>query len=82
MATIREPMSPAGALRAKHAAFAGNFQVRLILGVTGRETLGPAVVKTVVWACLAFSLLLADIALQWQELRHSGRLHVPARSIA
>lgn len=45
------------------------FEVRVILGVTGWETLGPAVTETVIWVCLAFSLLIADIANQWQDLR-------------
>ncbi len=45
--------------------------VRVILGVTGWEKLGPAAVETVVWSCLAASILLADIVLQWQELARS-----------
>jgi hypothetical protein len=28
-----------------------------------------AATETIVWACVAFSLLLADVVLQWQELR-------------
>lgn len=47
------------------------LEVRVIIGVTGWENLGGNVTETVVWGCLAFSLLLADIALQWQELRRS-----------
>ncbi|MBI3476087.1 MAG: DUF2306 domain-containing protein [Acidobacteria bacterium] len=42
-------------------------EVRFILGVTGWDKLGPTAVETVVWVCLAFSLLLADVALQLQE---------------
>jgi uncharacterized membrane protein len=45
--------------------------VRVILGVTGLERLGPAAIETVVWVCLAASVLLADIVLQWQELSRS-----------
>lgn len=44
------------------------LEVRVILGVTGWEKLGPAAVETVVWVCLGFALLLADLVLQWQEL--------------
>lgn len=44
------------------------FETRFILGVTGWETLGVAVTETVVWVCLAFAVLLGDIASQWQEL--------------
>lgn len=57
------------------------LEVRVILGVSGWEALGPQAVETVVWVCLAFSLLIADIALQWQELARN-RLPIPARSIA
>ena len=56
------------------------FEVRLILGVTGWETLGPAVIETTIWVCLAFSLLIADIANQWQDLRLAVR--APARTPA
>ena len=31
----------------------------------------PAAIETIVWSCLAFSLLAADIVLQIQELRRS-----------
>jgi uncharacterized membrane protein len=47
------------------------LEVRVIIGVTGWEKLGPAVVETVVWFCLAFALLLADVVIQWQELQCS-----------
>lgn len=50
------------------------LEVRVFLGLTGLETKGPAVVETVVWSCLAFSLLVADIVLQVQELRRSKPL--------
>jgi hypothetical protein len=56
------------------------FEVRLILGVTGWETLGPAVTETVIWVCLAFSLLIADIANQWQDLRMA--VSAPSRTPA
>ncbi len=42
---------------------------RAILGVSGWERLGPAAIETVVWTCLVFAVLFADIVLQWQELR-------------
>jgi uncharacterized membrane protein len=47
------------------------LEVRVILGLTGWETLGDGVAEIVVWTCLVFSLLLADVVLQWQELRKS-----------
>jgi uncharacterized membrane protein len=45
------------------------LEVRVIAGVTGWENLGISAVETIVWGCLAFSVLAADIVLQWQELR-------------
>jgi uncharacterized membrane protein len=40
---------------------------RVIGGVTGWENLGTPANETIVWACLAFSILSADLALQWQQ---------------
>jgi hypothetical protein len=54
------------------------FEVRFILGVTGWETAGIAVTETTIWVCLAFSLLLADIANEWQGLR--AAVSVPTAS--
>ncbi len=45
------------------------LEVRVIGGVTGWDRLGPAAIETIVWSCLAFSVLAADIVLQWQDLR-------------
>lgn len=42
---------------------------RAVLGVTGWERLGWATVETVVWVCNVLAILLADLVLQWQELR-------------
>jgi uncharacterized membrane protein len=53
------------------------LEVRVVQGVTGWENLGIAATETVVWSCLAFSILSADIVLQVQELRRSRP--VPAR---
>ena len=39
------------------------LEVRVILGITGWETLGVAVVETVVWTCVAFAYPLADVVL-------------------
>jgi hypothetical protein len=54
---------------------------RLIGGVTGWENLGDHANETIVWACLAFSILSADLVLQWQKLGRSPsvlRRHSPA----
>jgi len=46
------------------------LEVRVVGGITGWDK-SPAAIETIVWSCLAFSLLSADIVLQVQELRHS-----------
>ena len=54
---------------------------RVIGGVTGWENLGDHANETIVWACLAFSILSADLVLQWQQLGPSSsmvRRHSPA----
>ena len=54
---------------------------RVIGGVTGWENLGDHANETIVWACLAFSILSADLVLQWQQLGPSSRMvrrHSPA----
>ena len=47
------------------------LEVRVILGVTGWENLGERASEAKVWGCVAFSILAANIVLQWQELRRS-----------
>ena len=44
------------------------LEVRVIGGLGGWENLDAHTNETIVWACLAFSILFADLALQWQEL--------------
>ena len=44
---------------------------RFVLGVTGWETLGVEIVQAIIWACLALSVPLADVAINWRELRSS-----------
>lgn len=54
---------------------------RVIGGVTGWDTLDIHVTETIVWSCLAFSILSADLVLQWQQLRLARsvvRSHSPA----
>ncbi|HLK34228.1 MAG TPA: DUF2306 domain-containing protein [Terriglobales bacterium] len=58
------------------------LEVRVILGVTGWENLRPPVDETVVWMCLVFSILLADLALQIQELRHPRPIAAKAQAVA
>src|SRR5258708_24680699 len=46
------------------------LEVRVGAGVDGWEKI-PGATESIVWSCLAFSLLSADIVLQAQELRRS-----------
>jgi len=47
------------------------LEVRVVGGVTGWENLGDAANTAIVFACVAFSILIADIFLQWQEVRRT-----------
>ncbi len=47
------------------------LEVRVIAGVTRWENLGTPAIETIVWGCIAFSIVAADIVLQLQELRRS-----------
>lgn len=56
-------------------------EVRVIGGITGWDK-NPAIIETIVWSCLAFALLSADVVLQVQELlrsRPAARVQVAAR---
>jgi len=57
-------------------------EVRVIGGVTGWENLSIAANETIVWVCLAFSILSADLVLQWQELRRSRPAATKAKATA
>jgi hypothetical protein len=52
---------------------------RFVLGVTGWEALGVEIVQAIIWACLALSVPLADVALNWKELRTT--VTAPAKSV-
>jgi len=56
------------------------LEVRVIGGVGGWEDLDVHANETIVWACLAFSILAADLVLQWQQMRPSHPVvrHSPA----
>jgi hypothetical protein len=41
------------------------LEARVITGITGWDA------ATVVWGCVASSVLLADLVLQWQEVSHT-----------
>jgi uncharacterized membrane protein len=57
------------------------LEVRVIGGLGGWENLDVHANETIVWTCLAFSILSADLVLQWQQLgcsRPEVRRHAPA----
>lgn len=58
------------------------LEVRVILGVTGLERLGPHVVETVVWCCVAFSVPIGDVVLQIQESLRTRRVPVRAQAVS
>lgn len=41
---------------------------RFVLGITGWEALGVEIAQAIIWACLAFSVLLGDVAIHWREI--------------
>jgi len=49
---------------------------RFVMGVTGWETLGVEIVQAIIWSCLALSIPMADVALNWRELRAASSLKV------
>ena len=51
---------------------------RFVMGVTGWEQLGVEIVQAIIWSCLAVSVLAADLANHWLEIRVA--LSAPARS--
>jgi hypothetical protein len=46
------------------------LEVRVIGGIFRLDDV-PGAIETIVWSCVAFSLLFADIVLQWQEIRRT-----------
>jgi len=58
------------------------LEVRVIGGLTGVENLDAHANETIVWACLAFSILLADLMLQWQEVPHHCAVLYQRRSVS
>jgi uncharacterized membrane protein len=58
------------------------LEVRVIGGVGGWKNLDVHANETIVWACLAFSILLADLVLQWQQLGHQRSVSYQRRSVS
>lgn len=58
------------------------LEVRVIGGVAGWESLDAHVNETIVWVCLAFSILSADLVLQWQQLERQRSVVCQRRSVS
>jgi hypothetical protein len=58
------------------------LEVRVIAGITGWEKLGTPAIETIVWTCVAFSVLVGDIAIQVQELWRKRPDPVRARAVS
>src|SRR5215211_2457585 len=52
---------------------------RFVMGVTGWETMGVEIVQAIIWSCLALSMVFADIAIHWKEIRSA--LTIPVRPV-
>lgn len=52
---------------------------RFVLGVTGWEALGVEIAQAIIWACLALSVVLADVAIHWREIRSTFAVPVKSR---
>jgi uncharacterized membrane protein len=57
------------------------LEARVVGGVTGWENLGSHADEAIVWACLAFSVVSADLVLQLQELGRSHALHPTTNTV-
>ena len=55
---------------------------RVIGGVTGWENLSDRASEAIVWTCLAFSIISADVVLQWQALGRSRAALRPRRQVS
>jgi predicted membrane protein DUF2306 len=42
---------------------------RFVMGITGWEQLGVEVVQAIIWSCLALSMVFAEVAINWREIR-------------
>jgi hypothetical protein len=51
---------------------------RFVMGITGWEQLGVEVVQAIIWSCLALAVPLADVSLNWRELRSAASAKVKA----
>jgi hypothetical protein len=58
------------------------LEVRVIGGVGGWENLDVHASETIVWACVAFSILSTDLVLEWQALGRQRSVLYQRRSVS
>jgi hypothetical protein len=51
---------------------------RFVMGITGWEQLGIEIVQAIIWSCLALAVTLADVSLNWRELRSAASAKIKA----
>jgi hypothetical protein len=51
---------------------------RFVMGITGWEQLGIEIVQAIIWSCLALAVPLADVSLNWRELRSAASAKIKA----
>lgn len=44
------------------------FEGRFVGGITGWELMGVEIVQAIIWACLIFALIAAEVVNNWQEI--------------
>ena len=49
---------------------------RFVMGITGWEALGIEIVQAIIWGCLALAVPLADLSLNWREVRNVSSVPV------
>jgi len=47
---------------------------RFFLGVTGWERLGVEIVQAVIWSCMVMAVPLADVAINWNQIKAAKRV--------
>lgn len=55
---------------------------RFVLGATGWEALGVEIAQAIIWACLALSVVLADVSIHWKEIRSALTVPVKPRLVS
>jgi hypothetical protein len=55
---------------------------RFVMGTTGWEQLGVEIVQAIIWSCLALSVVFADVAIHWKDIRAAFSAAVRKRVVS